>query len=317
MRRFSGMAPLETMRFVSAPCYVERQMRWRPTVSFFAAFFLVAHFGSQLTSRVAAQTTNTPDQSSAPAEVSNPQPEKRKLSVLVLLLGGGARFRKIRLDVGDGSGGNESRSLDTGPFFDFAWHLMARPWARVSPKPAMQAMIVQIDGGAGVGLTVEPAETGISLRANTWRLLGQLGYLYPLERIQVGGLVGVGADVLQIDLNSVLPSSRILYVRLGPALARALVSDFLGLRFDFGLRFPFALGDLADSFGSDSSALGVDAALMIGGRLEAGFSYAFQFVWEYYRLRFDGETLDVPSMGEGGWGTDHGLTFQLLLGWSL
>ncbi len=164
---------------------------------------------------------------------------------------------------------------------------------------------------------MEPGETGISLQTNTWRLLGQLGYLYPLRRVQVGGLVGVGADVLRIDLNSVLPSSSIVYVRLGPAVACMIVSHFLSVRFDFGLRFPWTLGDLADSFGADSSAFGLDAALMLGGRLDAGFSYAFRFGWEYYRMRFSGATHNVPSMGDGGDGTDHGLTFQLLVGWSL
>ncbi|KPK13453.1 MAG: hypothetical protein AMJ62_15150, partial [Myxococcales bacterium SG8_38] len=133
----------------------------------------------------------------------------------------------------------------------------------------------------------------------------------------VGGLLGVGGDVLHIDLNSVLPSSSIVYVRLGPAFSYDLVRSFLAMRFDFGLRFPFALGDLSDAFGDDSSAFGLDAALMLGGRLQAGFSYAFRFVWEYYRLRFSGTPMDVPSMGDGGRGTDHALTFQVLLGWSL
>lgn len=245
------------------------------------------------------------------------QEERGKLPVLVMLIGAGARFRNIHLDVGDGSGGTERRSFDTGAYLDFGWHFMARPWARRSMKPPMQAMVLQIDGGSGIGLEVEPENTGITLQTNTWRLLGQLGYLHPFERLQVGGLLGVGGDVLHIDLNSVLPSSRIVYVRLGPAFSYEIVSSFLALRFDFGLRFPFALGDLSDAFGDDSSAFGLDAAVMLGGRLDAGFSYAFRFVWEYYRLRFSGATMDVPSMGDGGRGTDHALTFQVLLGWSL
>jgi hypothetical protein len=133
----------------------------------------------------------------------------------------------------------------------------------------------------------------------------------------VGGLVGVGADVLRIDLNSVLPSSRIVYARFGPSVIYAIVGSFLALRFDFGLRFPWMLGDLADSFGADSSAFGLDSSLMLGGRLKTGFSYALRVGWEYYRFRFSGVTMDVPSTGDGGQGTDHGVTFQLLVGWSL
>ncbi|MBW2686658.1 MAG: hypothetical protein JRE19_12195, partial [Deltaproteobacteria bacterium] len=169
-------------------------------------------------------------------------------------------------------------------YFDFGWHLLIRPAARRSPRPSIQAIAVQIDGGSGIGLEVEPEGTGISLQTNTWRLLGQFGYLYPIDRLQVGGLVGVGVDVLSIDLNSVLPSSRIVYVRLGPAMAYDIVPSFFGFRADFGLRVPFAFGSLEDAYGSDSSGVGLDAAVTFDGRLKAGFTYAFRFIWEYYNL---------------------------------
>jgi hypothetical protein len=243
--------------------------------------------------------------------------EGQSLPALVMMVGGGPRFRSIALDVGDGTGGTENRSFDTGAYFDFGWHLLIRPWGRRSPRPAMQAMLLQLDGGAGIGLTAEPAGTGISLQTNTWRLLGQLGYLYPRGPLQVGGLAGVGVDTLTIDLNSVLPSSKIIYVRFGPAVIYNLVPDFLGLRADFGFRFPFTLGDLEDAFGDDSSAFGLDAAFTLGGQLKAGFAYALRVAWEHYRLHFAGRTTNVPSMGDGGRGTDHAITIQFLVGWSL
>jgi hypothetical protein len=245
------------------------------------------------------------------------QDEPTTLPVLVVLIGGAARFRSIHLDIGDGAGGTEQRTFETGAYFDFGWHLLVRPASRRSPRPATQAIILQIDGGWGVGLKVEPAGTGISLRTNTWRLLGQFGYLYPIDRMQVGGLVGVGGDVLHIDLNSVLPSSRIVYVRLGPAVAYDIVPSFFGFRADVGLRVPFLLGELEDAFGDDSSGVGLDAVVTFDGRLKAGFSYAFRFIWEYYRLRFAGSNMVVPAMGGSGNGNDHAITFQFLLGWSL
>lgn len=245
------------------------------------------------------------------------QDSEAGLPVLVAAIGGGARFRRISLDVGDGSGGTENRSFDTGAYFDFGWHLLIRPWGKRSPRPSMQAMILQIDGGTGIGLTVEPAGTGISLDTNTWRMVGQFGYLYPIDRLLVGGLIGVGGDVFSIDLNSVLPSSRIVYVRLGPAVAYTIVRDYFGVRADFGLRFPFYLGALKDTFGEDSRAFGLDATATFEGRIEAGFTYAFRVVWEYYLYRFSGAVMNVPAMGDGGRGKDHSLNFQLLLGWSL
>jgi len=245
------------------------------------------------------------------------QDEAPTLPVLVMLIGGGARSRNIDLDVGDDAGGTAQGTLDTGAYFDFGWHLLIRPAARRSPRPSIQAIAVQIDGGSGIGLEVEPEGTGISLQTNTWRLLGQFGYLYPIDRLQVGGLVGVGVDVLSIDLNSVLPSSRIVYVRLGPAMAYDIVPSFFGFRADFGLRVPFAFGSLEDAYGSDSSGVGLDAAVTFDGRLKAGFTYAFRFIWEYYNLRFAGSNMNVPAMGNGAKGIDHAITFQLLFGWSL
>jgi len=245
------------------------------------------------------------------------QDEAPKLPVLVMLIGGGARFRNIHLDVGDNAGGTEQRTFDTGAYFDFGWHLLIRPAARRSPRATIQAIVVQVDGGSGIGPTVEPAGTGISLQTNTWRLLGQFGYLYPIDRLQVGGLVGVGGDVLSIDLNSVLPSSKIVYVRLGPAVAYDIVPSFFGFRADFGLRVPFFLGGLEGAYGNDSSGVGLDAAATFDGRLEAGFTYAFRFIWEYYKLRFSGSNTNVPAMGNGAKGADHAITLQVLFGWSL
>lgn len=252
-----------------------------------------------------------------PETASEPHDEEPNLPVLDMLIGAGARFRTIHLDLSDGAGGTENRSFETGAYFDFGWHLLIRPMSQRSPRASVRAIVFQIDGGSGIGLTVEPASTGIELETNTWRLLGQFGYLYPIKRLQVGGLVGVGGDILNIDLNSVLPSSRIIYARLGPAAAYDIIPSFLGVRVDFGVRFPFYFGELESAFGSDSSGIGLDAAVTLSGRVEAGFSYALRFVWEYYRLRFAGSNMNVPAMGGGGDGDDHALTIQLLVGWSL
>jgi len=277
-------------------------MVWMPRVFVFAVLFLVCEMPGRVQAQEAAAAL---------------QEEPYKLPVMVMLIGGGPRFRDIRLDVGDGAGGTERRSFETGVYFDFGWYLLIRPMARRSPRPAIQAMVAQIDGGSGIGLNVEPAGTGISLQTNAWRLLGQFGYLYPIDLLQVGGLVGVGGDVLAIDLNSVLPSSRIVYVRLGPAVAYDIVPSFFGFRADFGLRIPFYLGALEDAFGNDSSGIGLDAAITFDGRLKAGFSYAVRFIWEYYRLRFAGSNMSVPAMADGGHGNDHAITLQFLFGWSL
>ena len=105
-----------------------------------------------------------------------------------------------------------------------------------------------------------------------------------------------------------------------PRLCRAsvdVVADYLTIRADFGLRFPFHLGALANTFGKDSFAFGLDTTVTFEGRIDAGFTYALRFVWEYYTMRFSGPTDNVPAMAEGGRGKDHGINLQLLVGWSL
>jgi hypothetical protein len=264
------------------------------------------------------EPASTPEYDPSPPVKAGPaENEPWRQDVLVALIGGGVRFRHVRLDVGDLMGGTENRSLDTGGYFDFGWHLLIRPLGHRSPRATVRAIVLQIDGGAGVGLVVQPAQSGISLDTNSWRLLGQFGYLYPLEKVLVGGLVGVGGDVFNIDLNSVLPSSRIIYVRLGPAVEWEAVERYLTIRADFGLRFPFWLGELEDSFGSDSRSVGLDGTLTLGGKVKAGFTYQLRLVWEYYKYRFSGEISSVPSMGDGGNGQEHALALQVLVGWSL
>lgn len=237
--------------------------------------------------------------------------------VFVALIGGGVRWRRTDLEVGDLAGGTENRRLDTGAYFDLGWHLLIRPMGRRSPRPSLRAIVLQADGGVGLGIRVQPQNSGISLRTDVWRLLGQVGYLYPLGRLLVGGLTGVGGDIFDIDLNSVLPSSRIVYARVGPAVEYALIRDALALRFDFGARFPFHLGEIESAFGADASGFGFDATLALRGRIEAGFTYAFRLIWRWYRVRFAGAFDDVPAAGNGGGGTDNAVGLQFLVGWSL
>lgn len=253
-------------------------------------------------------------QNGAAAFAESAEDESWEQDVFIALIGGGVRSRRIHLEVGAGT---DDRSFDTGAYFDFGWHMLIRPMGRRSPRSAIRAIVLQVDGGAGVNLTVEPVDTGISLSTNSWRMVGQLGYLYPIDRWQFGGLVGVGADVLNIDLNSVMPSASIVYVRLGPAASLDVVGDFLTIRADFGLRFPFHLGGLGGAFGLESRAFGLDSTVTFQGRIEAGFTYAFRFIWEYFDYRFSGSTDAVPAMGDGERGRDHAIDFQFLLGWSL
>ena len=243
--------------------------------------------------------------------------EATKLPVFEIFVGGGPRFRDINFNVGDGSGGIENRSFTSGAYGDVGGYFLVRPLGR-SDSPALQGIVIQGDGGVGFGLKAEPQGTGSTASISTWRALGQVGYLYPIKGIQVGGLLGVGVDTFDIDLNFVLPSIQYVYFRVGAALAYTIIKDFLGFRVDGGFRKPFSLGDIDEAFGNNSSAIGWDATAMVGGKLDVGFAYGFRFIYEAYKLDFAGANTSVPAMGgPGGSGTDRAMTFQFLVGWSL
>ncbi len=242
-----------------------------------------------------------------------------KLPVFEIFVGGGPRLRNIDFNVGDGSGGTENRTFDSGAYADVGGYFLVRPLGR-SDSPALQGIVIQGDGGVGFGLNAQPQGTGITNSVSTWRALGQVGYLYPLRKgLQVGGLVGAGVDTFDIDVNSVLPSIQYIYVRVGAALSYMIFKEFVGFRVDGGFRKPFSLGDVEDAFGNNSSAIGFDATAMVGGKLDIGFTYGFRFIWEYYKTDFSGATdPQQPSFSGGpGSGTDSAMTYQFLVGWSL
>ncbi len=285
----------------------------------------------------AAATTTTATTTAPPKPKPRPEPKadakkeskKKKekktadggttLPVFEIFVGGGPRLRNIDFNVGDGSGGTENRKFTSGAYADVGGYFLVRPLGRSASK-ALQGVVIQGDGGIGFGLNAQPAGTGITSDVTTWRALGQVGYLYPvLEGLQVGGLVGAGVDDFTIGDNSVLPSIRYVYARVGAALSYMVFKEFLGFRVDGGFRKPFSLGDLEDAFGSNSSAIGFDATAMVGGKLDIGFTYGFRFIWERYKLDFSGATdPQQPSFSSGpGSGTDIATTFQFLVGWSL
>ncbi len=251
------------------------------------------------------------------AVAQEPAAAKGTLPVLEILAGAGPRFRSIDLRPSNGTGGSENRSFSTGAYADLGGTLLVRPAGR-SSRSALQAIVIQGDGGVGLGLQAEPGDTGSLAEIRTWRALGQLGYLYPRKRLQVGGLVGGGIDTLTIDPNFVLPSIRYVYLRVGVTLSYTVIDNHLRIRVDGGFRKPFSLSDLDQAFGDQSTANGWDAVATVGGRLGIGFSYAVRFAYEGYRMNFSGTSADVPaSGGPGGDGTDRALTLQFLIGWSI
>lgn len=291
--------------------------------------------GAAAAAPVTAAAASVPATSSSPKPVPEEKPEKKakepkekkrdrsvsELPVFEIFVGGGVRVRDINFTTGSNNGGPSERAFDSGAYADVGGYFLIRPLGR-SEKPALQAIVIQGDGGVGLGLRARLDASGAESDVRTWRVLGQLGYLYPIKKLQVGGLVGAGVDTFNVDLNPALPSIRYVYMRVGGALGYTIISDFLGFRVDGGFRKPFSLGGIDAAFGNDSSAIGWDATATLGGKLDVGFSYAFRFIFETYDLDFAGATENVPARGnicpEGlsCGGTDRAFTYQFLVGWS-
>lgn len=237
---------------------------------------------------------------------------------LTLLAGAGGRTRKISVHVDDGAGGTATREYASGIYLDIVFRLELRPLAQHSIR-GLRGFVLEADGDFGIGLETQPPGSSSKLDTKAWRVLGQLGYFHRFEHGELGGLIGIGFDRLQIEANSTIPSIDYLFLRLGPAYRHFFIDRLLQLRVDAGFRYPFSYGELADTFG-DAKGFGFDAGLMLGGELEVGFSYGARLSFDYFKPQFSGfpggSLPPLPGAAMGRDATDLGINFHAMLGWS-
>lgn len=244
--------------------------------------------------------------------------EAQDAPIFVLFAGVGGRARTIEIDVDDGAGGVASRRYDSGVYLDIVFRLELRPWARSATK-GLRGLTLEADGDFATGLGTQTRSSNINLDTKAWRALGQLGYLRRIAKHEVGGLVGIGFDRLELQANATLPSIRYLFFRLGPAYRVHFVPNLLYFRIDAGLRLPISYGQLEEAFGN-TRGFGLDAGLMFGGRLDLGFAYALRFSVDFFRSNFSGFPAGalpaLPAAAQGRNGSDRALNFHVIVGWS-
>jgi hypothetical protein len=237
---------------------------------------------------------------------------------VLLLAGAGGRVRTVEIDIEDGAGGTGTRKYESGVYLDIVFRLELRPFARNAAK-GLRGLALEADGAFGVGLETRPPGSSTPLDTKAWRVLGQLGYFHRFENGELGGLVGVGFDRLEIETNGTIPSIDYLFLRLGPAYRHFFIGRLLYLRVDGGFRWPFSYGQLEDAFGN-TKGFGFDAALMLGGELDVGFSYGARLSFEYFKPQFSGFSagvpLEPPAAAEGRDATDLGINFHAMVGWA-
>ena len=237
--------------------------------------------------------------------------------MLNVLGGAGGRVRNIDVHVDDSAGGIATRTYDSGIYLDIVFRLELRPLARHDIK-ALRGFALEADADFGIGLDAQTPGSNATVDVQAWRILGQLGYFHTLGQHEVGGLLGIGFDKLDIEDNGTLPSIQYLFLRLGPAYRYFFIERLLYLRVDGGFRFPFSYGDLGDTFG-DASGFGFDAGLMVGGELDVGFSYALRLSFDYFKPQFSafagGVVPPLPGAVQGRDATDLAISFNAMIGW--
>ncbi len=268
--------------------------------------------------------TAVPRPAAAPRPTTELEPVAIKVNVrpgtakdaphVMLLAGAGGRTRKIEVNIDDGS----TRTYESGVFLDIVFRLEVRPLAK-HLTAGLRGIAIEADGDFGVGLTTQPPGSTMKLDTKTWRVLGQIGYFHRFEKGELGGLIGIGFDRLELETNGTLPSVDYLFLRLGPAYRHFFIDRALYLRVDGGFRYPFSYGDLEDTFGP-AKGFGFDAALILGGNLDVGFSYAARLSFEYFKPQFagfpPGMLPPVPGAANGRDATDFAINFHAMVGWA-
>ena len=242
----------------------------------------------------------------------------RHAPILNILGGAGGRIRTIEINIDDGAGGTATRTYESGLYLDIVFRLELRPLARHDTK-ALRGLVLEADADFGIMPGTKTPGSTVTLDTKAWRILGQLGYFHSFGKSELGGLIGVGFDALDLEQNGTFPSVRYLFLRLGPAFRYVFIERMLYLRVDAGFRWPFSYGDLADTFG-EATGFGFDAGVMVGGELDVGFSYAVRVSADFFKPQFGafpgGMVPGLPGAAQGQDGTDLAINFHAMVGWA-
>lgn len=181
---------------------------------------------------------------------------------------------------------------------------------------AARGLYVEGEFAHSVSLSTEDAATRTAVDSSAWRLMIQVGYVFPIadDAVRLGVLAGFGVDAFKLGPNTILPSSSYTQLRVGLLASIRLLENKLRMRIDGGFRHTFGAGDLADAFGADVSAPGFD----LGATLQARFGVFVLGVRAgvtRYGLDFSGDATDPnASSANERTGKDRAFNLGLQLG---
>jgi len=240
------------------------------------------------------------------------------LPLIAAFIGIDGRTRDAQADFTGGGG----RRYDLSMYPELSLRLESFPLG--SSSSAAKGLYAQLDLAFALALSSQElnmAGDPVDIDTSAWRLLFQLGYLYPLsdDAFRIGALVGFGLDSFSLGDNGVMASTKYTYLRIGAVADARLYQDLVRARLDIGYRIVFGVGDIGN--GTDPNALGDDASggafdlgVSLGGRIDMGLSYALRFGFTRYSFDFSGTTgSGIPPDSSF---TDKGLNLSVQVGYT-
>ena len=167
-----------------------------------------------------------------------------------------------------------------------------------------------------VALATEDEASETAVDSSAWRLMIQIGYVFPVadDAVRFGILAGIGVDAFNLGPNTILPSSSYSQVRVGAMASIRVLENKLRVRVDGAYRHGLGVGDLGDVFGDDGTASGFDLGATLEGRF-GSFVFGVRGGVTRYGLNFTGDATDGnASIANSVTGKDRAFNLGLQLG---
>jgi len=223
----------------------------------------------------------------------------------------GLRVRNVGAYVTDHTGYLHYFTSDAYPEIDL--ELIGRPWSS-GTNEAMRGVFFGAQGSFSVGMAYFDS-TGDQAGMTSFRFRLDAGYAGVIGDVfELGGVLGLGIEGVQLDVADEFPSTLYTYLRPGVLGRLRAVPDFLIIEAGIGGRIGLDGGPLAAAYGPSLVFGGVDVFLGVAGSIDLGFSWAARFGYLHHALGFSGAG---GSLATGVSGVDEAVEGRILVGWSI
>jgi hypothetical protein len=223
----------------------------------------------------------------------------------------GLRIRNVGAYVTDATGLVHFFTSDAYPEIDL--ELTGRPWGS-GTNDALRGVFFGAQGSFSVGMAYFDS-TGDQAGMTSFRVRFDVGYAGVLgDIVELGGVLGLGVEGVQLDAPDGFPSTLYTYLRPGILARVRAVPDFVIVEAGLGGRIGLDGGPLAAAYGPSMVFGGVDLFLGVAGSIDLGFSWAVRFGYLHHALGFSGAG---GSFATGVSGTDEAVEGRILIGWSI